>query len=236
MADAGVKAMMPFGRPFLDFALHTLAEAGVTDVCIVIGPEHEIVRRHYGEAAPTRLTISFAEQAEPRGTADAVAAAQPFTGAEPFLAVNGDNLYPVEACRTLCACGEPALAAFTRTGLLRDGLIAADRVSAFAVVRAHEGYLQRIIEKPDAAWVAGPGADLPVSMNCWLLGPSIFEAVRTLPLSPRGELELPLAVQALVDQGERFRVFVFDAPVLDLSRRSDVATLHERLRGHEIRL
>ena len=43
--------------------------------------------------------MSFAEQAEPKGTADAVLAVERFTGSSPFLVLNADNLYPATAVR-----------------------------------------------------------------------------------------------------------------------------------------
>ncbi len=56
-AAAGHKAMMPFGRPFLDHVLHNLADAGITDACIVTAPVHEEVRAYYG-ALPTDAAAS----------------------------------------------------------------------------------------------------------------------------------------------------------------------------------
>ena len=40
-ADAGVKAMISMGgeRPFLDYVISALADAGFTEVCLVIGPD-----------------------------------------------------------------------------------------------------------------------------------------------------------------------------------------------------
>ncbi|HVF39254.1 MAG TPA: hypothetical protein VM939_05085, partial [Gemmatimonadaceae bacterium] len=62
-ADAGVKGMIPVGRPFLDFLLSAIADAGFTDVCLVIGPEHDHVRDHYGKRhPPQRIRVSFAIQ------------------------------------------------------------------------------------------------------------------------------------------------------------------------------
>ncbi|MEN6405747.1 MAG: hypothetical protein ABFC77_04665, partial [Thermoguttaceae bacterium] len=43
MADCGLKAMIPIGRPFLDYVLHVLARAGYRKVCLLIGPEHQAV-------------------------------------------------------------------------------------------------------------------------------------------------------------------------------------------------
>jgi glucose-1-phosphate thymidylyltransferase len=235
-ADAGLKAMMPFGRPFLDFALDALADAGITDVCLVIGPAHDAIRGYYEQLPTDRLAISCAVQEEPHGTADAVRAARAFTGDSYFLAANADNLYPVEACRTLVEGGVAATAAFSRAGLLRDGQIAPERIAAFALIEAKDGRLIRVREKPGAAAVAEAGEDAYVSMNLWALPPAIHDAIDVLPPSPRNELELPLAVQALVDRGVPFTVFSFDAPVLDLSQRSDIAFVAARLRGRQVSL
>ena len=68
--------MIPFRRPFLDYVLSALADAGCTDVCLVIGPEHGVVSDYYGRATcRERVRVRFAIQAEARGTADAVLSA-----------------------------------------------------------------------------------------------------------------------------------------------------------------
>jgi glucose-1-phosphate thymidylyltransferase len=235
-AAAGLKAMIPFGRPFLDYALHNLADAGITHVCIVIGPAHDLVRTYYEQAAVRRLTISFAVQQVPRGTADAVAAAGDFVDGDTFLVVNGDNVYPVAACRALCEYGRPALAGFSRAALIRDGLIEPARLARFAAIVEQDGWLRRIIEKPHPEDLDAFGPDARVSMNCWILSPEIFEAIGRIPLSPRGELELPAAVQDLVDRGLPFRVLPVDEGVIDLSHRRDVSAVGVRLEGIEVSL
>ena len=60
-ADAGVKGMIPIDRPFLEYAISALADAGITDVCLVIGPEHESVRNHFEHGVTTtRVRVHFA--------------------------------------------------------------------------------------------------------------------------------------------------------------------------------
>ena len=39
--------MIPIGRPFLDYVLSGLADAGYRRVCLVVGPEHQAVRDYY---------------------------------------------------------------------------------------------------------------------------------------------------------------------------------------------
>ncbi len=77
VADAGLKALIPLdgtgdgkvdekgvgnrfpaGRPFLDYVLSAVAEAGFRRVCLVIGPEQEAIRHYYAEeVAAERLRL-----------------------------------------------------------------------------------------------------------------------------------------------------------------------------------
>lgn len=239
MADAGLKAMIPVGRPFLDYVLTGLADAGFQEVCLVIGPEHGVLREYYTRRCiPKRLRISFAIQEHPLGTADAVAAAESFVAGECFLTLNSDNYYPISAIRALRLLGQPALAAFERESLIEKGNISSDRIRQFAVVTAApDGALDRIVEKPDETTLGALGSEIYVSMNCWAFSPAIFRACAAIEPSPRGELELTDAVPYAIHRlGERFRIVRFRAGVLDLSSRSDVAAVAESLKSVEVNL
>jgi glucose-1-phosphate thymidylyltransferase len=260
-AAAGHKAMMPInGRPFLDYLLSALADAAVTDVALVVAPDHERLRRHYAaDAPPSRLRMAFIVQPEALGTADAIAATRSWVGDEPFLAMNSDNLYPVAALRDLAALDEPGLPAFDVEDLIASSNIPPDRVRSFATIDVDpHGYLTGIVEKPNDAAVASE-VELPpeggshgaeggsqeadpaasafrrkhqlISMNCWRFDARIFEACRDVPRSARGELELPEAVGLAVRRGVRFRAVPARGPVLDLSRRADAADVERRLAG-----
>jgi len=239
-ATAGQKGMMPLGpagRPFLDYVLSGLADAGFTDVCIVVAPQHAEMHDRYTRAAiPTRLRVQFAVQLKPVGTADAVLAAEEFVAGEPFVVVNADNYYPSEILSRLRAAHGPAGVAFSRAGLLRDGDISADRIAAYALLDIQDSILRGIVEKPDVAAMSA-NADAPVSMNCWRLDSTIFRACRDVQPSSRNELELPNAIQYAVEVlGERFEMIAADAPVLDLSRRADVAKVAARLHDVAVHL
>ncbi len=237
-AQAGAKGLVPVGRPFLDYLLSSLADAGVTDVGLVIGPGPQPLRDRYNkDVVPARLRIAFPVQERPLGTADALLAAEAFARDEEFLVVNSDNVYPASALAALRALPGPGLPVFRPETLIAGG-IPADRVRDFAVVRVDAGgFLRQIAEKPDAAAMAGFGPQLLVSMNCWRFSGEIFEACRSIAPSIRGELELPRAVQDAVDRlGARLRAVRCDDPVLDLSTRADVARVAERLRGVRVNL
>ncbi len=234
VADVGLKAMIPIGRPFLDYVLSALADAGVTEIGLVIGPEHALVRDYYTRTSPPgRVRVAFAIQEKPLGTADAVVAAAGFVEGDDFLVINSDNYYPLEAYRALAALDGPGLVAFDREALVRESNVPEERVRQFALVRiAPDGSLDDIIEKPDAATIAALGAAAPVSMNCWRFDARVLEACRRVTPSPRGELELPDAVRLARDHmGVSFHVIPMAAGVLDLSSRGDVAGVAGFLSG-----
>lgn len=232
-ADAGLKGMIPIGRPFLDYVISALADAGLREVCLVIGPAHRSVRDYYAAASLSRVRVSFAVQSEPLGTANAVLSAQRFAAGENFLVLNSDNYYPVSAYRALVGLDEAGLPVFERESLLAQSNFPRERVAKYAIlVVGADGYLSGIVEKPDTATVAALGGEILLSMNLWRFGPSIFEACRRVPRSVRGEFELPQAVQfAITALGERFRTVRCEEGVLDLSTRGDIAEVAGRLRG-----
>lgn len=237
-AALGIKAMIPIGRPFLDYVLSEVADAGFTDVCLVIGAEHQAVRDHYErEMVPTRVTVRFALQERALGTANAVLSAEEFAAGDTFVVLNSDNYYPSIALEELHRLREPAIAGFDRETLVRSGNVSAERTARFGALDIDEGgYLRRILAAPAEEMVR---AGMPVysSMNCFLFTSGIFTACREVPLSARGEYELPQAVHWAIDKHQmRFKVVRVSQPVLDLSTRADIEGVAKRLKGVAVNL
>lgn len=234
-ADVGAKGMMPLsGRPFLDYVISALADAGITDVVLVIGPEHDAIREYYSRTAvPSRVAVRYAIQTEPRGTADAVLSARDAVGNASFLSLNSDNYYPSAAYAALVELGGAGLIAFDADTLVRDGGIEAERVLRYALLEADaDGWLREIREKPADDDPLARRAERWVSMNIWSFTPAIFEACARISPSSRGELELADAVMlSMRELGARYRVVPMRAGVLDLSSRADIAFVAARLAG-----
>ena len=242
VADVGLKAMIPMatqtGRPFLDYLLSSLADAGLTNACIVIGPEHGAVRDRYErDQVPTRIRLTFVIQERALGTANALLSGEAFVGAESFAVLNSDNFYPREALDALHEIVEPAIIGFDRAVLVKRGNVPPERTARFGALDIDSGgYLKRILIKPTDEMLQS-GKPIYSSMNCFLFTKEIFRACRDVPLSARGEYELPQAVHLAIERGEmRFRVVKVSAPVLDMSSRGDIARVAEYLEGEEVRL
>jgi len=245
-AAAGSKGMMPIPstspgasgeRPFLDYVLSALADAGCTSVCLVVAPDRAPLRDYFnGPGRPSRLRIDYAVQPLADGTARAVQSAQAYASSDPFLVLNSDNLYPASVLRALVELDGPGLPAFERDTLVHDSGFPVERVADFAAIEVDaNGDLTRIVEKPGREYYDTAGPRALISMNVWRFDARIFDACHDVPISKRGEYELPEAVGLAVTRGVKFRTFRARGAVLDLSRRCDIALVSERLAGVEAR-
>ncbi len=237
-ARQGLKALVPIERPFLDYLLSRLADAGCRRVCLVTAPHHQEIRDYYLAQSLDRLEIVFAVQPQPRGTADALMAAESFIERDEFLMLNSDNCYPTSALRMLSEMKGEAVVGFESGALVRQSNIPADRVCQLSVLRATPaGFLESVIEKPSPEQLARLKPPVLVGLNCWRFAPEILQDCRGIDWSARGELELPAAVMhALRKEGRSFRLIASREGVLDLSCPADVAGVEGHLRGQEVRL
>lgn len=237
-AEAGAKGMMPIGgdagHPFLEYVLSALADAGIAEAVLVVGPEHGAVREYFTRTAPPgRLALRFAVQERPLGTANAVYSARDAIRAAPFLVLNADNYYSPGALGAAAAIGTNGLVAFEAAALVRESAIEPDRLLRFALLDIRsDGTLRAVREKPPADDSLALAADRWVSMNLWSFTPAIFDACERVLPSPRGELELQDAVTvAMRDLGVAFHVVRVREGVLDLTHRADIPVVSERLAG-----
>jgi glucose-1-phosphate thymidylyltransferase len=225
IAAQGIKALIPIlgEKTLLDFIFESLTKAGFTEICLVIGNEHQQIRDY---CSIFKNNISFSIQDNPLGTANAVLAAENFVKNEHFLVVNSDNLYPVEDLQKLRKLGSSGLIAYDKQSLIEKSNINEEKINKFAVLSfAADGNLTKIIEKPEKT-----KKEAFISMNAWIFSSSIFEACRQIKLSPRGEFELADAVNfAIENLGEKFKVVFSTNGVLDLSSRGDIEKFRQKL-------
>jgi glucose-1-phosphate thymidylyltransferase len=240
LASQGAKGLISVGRPFLDHTLQALLEAGVKDFCLVAPPGASAIRRYYEAVAaslPADCRIDFAAQEQPLGTANAVLAGEDWGKRGNFMVFNSDNFYPPRAVRELACTSAPATTAFEREALIARSNIPADRIRRFAVMDIdQEGFLRRILEKPENPQQYARDGKLYVSMNCFLFTPDILRACREIPVNPiRKEYELPTAVQLTIDTyGLKYAAVSSAEGVLDLTGRDDIEPVRKMLAGHKV--
>ena len=249
-AEERTKGMISLGeggRPFLDYGLYNLRNAGVEDIVIVVGERDTSLRSYYGGKDRDNefhdLRISYAIQRipegreKPMGTADALLQAlviRPDWNTGDFIVCNSDNLYSTRAYSLLLECEAPnALIDYDRAGLEFD----AARIAQFGITRKdRDGFLLEIIEKPPVEEVERLRSDdgsLRVSMNVFRLNYAmIFGPLENCPVNPvRLEKELVTAITTMVRlRPGSLKAIPWKEHVPDLTYKEDIATTSEFLR------
>ena len=236
-AERGWKAFIRIrGKPLLDYTIDSLRDVGIKEVCLVIGPEHVEMRRYYErlDRSLDDISIRFAIQEEPLGTADAVYASKEFVGDDSFIVLNGDNLYQVDTIKILKEQVDEICygVGFEMNHLIAEGNFGAERIRSFAVMEVDDEFnLIRIVEKPPHPERYRTKYGILVNMKLWRFTPHIFQACERIEPHPiRGEYEITSAIQLLVDEGiVPVKVIPVEAGVLDLTYRSDIPSVEEKL-------
>ena len=197
------------GRPLLEHVFETLLESGVTELVVVVGYEAGAIVDHFG-ASVAGTPIRYVHQREQRGLGHAVRRTEPDVDG-PFVVLNGDNVVAGDL-------REP-ISRQRREGV--DAVVAvesADRETARStgVVTVDDGRVTGIAEKP-----AEPSSTL-VTTGCYVLPESIFDALRLLRPSDRGEYELTDAIGVLVRAGATVDAVELEAPRVNVNTEADV--------------
>jgi glucose-1-phosphate thymidylyltransferase len=180
-----------FGEPMIFFPLRTLARAGLTDVVLVTGDEIPQFKRLLGNGSSVGLSLEYAFQQNPEGgIADAIAKTEGIVGGEPVIVVLGDNLFADDLT--------PFIRAFEAQGkgakiLLKR--LPPEEARRFGVAVVEQGRIARIVEKP-----ADPPSDL-AQTGCYMYDERVFDLIRTLSPSSRGELEVSDLNNLYIDEG-----------------------------------
>ncbi|MFQ5810894.1 MAG: glucose-1-phosphate thymidylyltransferase [Armatimonadota bacterium] len=179
-------------RPLIDYALGALAQAGVTDIGIVISPWDRATPDALGDGGAWGGRATYIEQHQPCGLGHAVAQAAQFVGDSSFVLYLGDTLMDQGV--------EPAVALFEREDCDAVMLLAeVDDPRRFGVAEVDGTRVVRLVEKPKQ-----PKSNLAV-VGAYLLKSCVVDAIgRTTP-SARGELEITDSIQTMIASGATVR-------------------------------
>src|SRR5579884_4381164 len=94
ITHTSAKQLVPVAnKPVLFYGIEAMAEAGITEVGIIIAPETgEEIRNAAGDGSRFGVRLTYIVQDEPLGLAHAVLTAEPFLGDSAFVMYLGDNL------------------------------------------------------------------------------------------------------------------------------------------------
>ena len=175
------KQLLPvFDKPMIYYPLSTLMLSDIKDILVISTPRDlPDFERLLGNGSQWGIKLAYAEQAEPRGLAQAFIIGEHFISDSNVVLVLGDNIFHAKDIRTtLLAASEK------QTGATIFGYYVNNPEEYGVVVFDEKKEIQRIEEKPDI-----PKSNYAVT-GIYYYDNSVIEIAKTLVPSARGEIEI----------------------------------------------
>jgi glucose-1-phosphate thymidylyltransferase len=191
ITHTSAKQLLPVAnKPVLFYCLEAIAEAGITDVGIVVGDTAPAVRDAVGDGSAFGLKVTYIPQAAPLGLAHAVLIAADYLGDDDFVMYLGDNFI----VGGIAALVDEFRARRPAAQIMLTQV--ADPRSFGVAELDGDGRVIGLEEKPQA-----PKSDLAL-VGVYMFTPAVHEGIAQLKPSWRGELEITEAIQWLLDAGQ----------------------------------
>lgn len=183
------KHLIPIAnKPILYYAIEAAVEAGIREIGIVHNADSMEVPNYVGDGSKWGVHITYIPQETPGGLAQVVMLAEPFIGKDKFIFYLGDNMVVGGVKRFIEEFERSACNCFLTLAKVKDP-------ERFGVPEIRDGKIVSVEEKPQH-----PKSSYAVA-GIYLYDYHIFEAVKSLKPSARGELEISDAHQYLIDKG-----------------------------------
>jgi len=183
------KHLLPVGnKPMIYYPIEKLTEAGIEEILIVTGTEHmgDVVNL-LGSGRDFNCRFTYKVQDEAGGIAQALGLAENFVGNDSMLVILGDNIFESDL--------KKAVKEYTGNGaqIMIKQVPDPDR---FGVVELDGDKIVGIEEKPDQ-----PKSEYAVT-GIYMYDSGVFEFIKTLKPSGRGELEITDVNNHYIKQGK----------------------------------
>jgi glucose-1-phosphate thymidylyltransferase len=185
------KHLLPiYDRPMIYYPIQTLVDAGIRDILIVTGGRNsgDFLRLLANGKQFGLEHINYTYQEGESGIADALALARHFADGQKTCVILGDNIIEGNIRKAVELFTAQAKGAHILLKEVQD----AER---FGVAEVAGGRIVGIEEKPQR-----PKSNYAVT-GIYMYDPTVFDKIRTLVPSNRGELEITDVNNAYIDEG-----------------------------------
>lgn len=177
------------GKPILEHCLCTLKACGITEAVVVTHYMGEAIRSYFGDGAKFGFKLEYVEQHAVLGTGNAVSIAEKYVAGD-FVVVYADLLFAPQAMQIVLETYKQKKADAVMA------VVAVEKPESYGIIELGKGNcVKRVVEKPSLK-------DAPSNLanaGLYVFTKKIFDALRKVKKSVRGEYELTDAVTMLVE-------------------------------------
>lgn len=185
------KHLLPIGKkPMIFYPIEKLTAIGISEILVVTGVEHmgDVVSL-LGSGREFDCRFTYKVQDEAGGIAQALGLAEDFVNDQPIAVILGDNIFE----KNLKSYAEKFISQKTGARVLLKEVKDPQR---FGVAEITDGKIVDIEEKP-----RNPKSNYVIT-GVYFFYPGVFDIIKTLKPSARGELEISDVNQAYINRGE----------------------------------
>lgn len=190
------KQLLPvFDKPMIYYPLSVLMLTNIRDILIISTPRDlPLFEALLGDGSAFGISLSYAEQPQPNGLAEAFIIGADFVGGQPSALILGDNIYHGdklgEKCRLAAAeaaSGGANVFAYHVEDPERYGVVSFD---------SHTGRATSVEEKP-----ANPQSNWAIT-GLYFYDKDVVDIARSIAPSARGELEITDVNRTYMKRGD----------------------------------
>ncbi|HEY6950751.1 MAG TPA: sugar phosphate nucleotidyltransferase [Bacteroidota bacterium] len=183
------------GKPIIGHILDTIIANGITEATIIIGYLGEMIKeyvlKHY------QIKVDFVEQEERLGLGHAIYLSRHTFSRDPILIILGDTIFDVDLKKMLSS-------KYSAIGVKN-----VDDPRRFGVAETKDGFISRLIEKPEK-----PASNLAIVGLYYIMQPQLLvdclkEMIKTNART-KGEFQLTDALQMTIERGDKMQTFNVD--------------------------
>ncbi|HLF19680.1 MAG TPA: sugar phosphate nucleotidyltransferase, partial [Bacteroidota bacterium] len=180
------------GKPIIGHILDKVIETGFTEATIVVGYLGDMIKDYV--LANYKIKFDFVEQEERLGLGHAIYLSRHTFSRNPILIILGDTIFDLD------------LKAMIGNESSVLGVKHVDDPRRFGVAETMNGYVSRVVEKPEK-----PASNLAIVGLYYIREPEkLVECLREIIKSnarTKGEYQLTDALQMMIDRGNKFKTF-----------------------------